>query len=360
MSKIKDFISKKKNTETLIKKHRLIGVGYGKKTKDGEKTSNEAIVCLVQRKMPLSALSADEVLPKSINIDGEEILIDVVEIGHVKALLDHKSKHRPIVAGISLGHKDITAGTLGCLVKKNGDDFVYILSNNHVIANSNDAKIGDEIYQPGPMDGGYEPVANLTDYVKIKFSNSIDTPHNRVDAALARIVGQNPVNNDPPVVDQPKKRNFFQKILDFFRNIFNSLFSEEKIFGSAFFSLSVDYSNYIFNFPKTIEITGNLENVNVGDVVLKSGRTTGLTYGEVIATNAVIDVDYGGPWARFENQIVTSNMSFGGDSGSLVFNDKGNAVGLLFAGSDQATILNPIDDVFHSLGIEKILSTNRP
>jgi hypothetical protein len=59
--------------------------------------------------------------------------------------------------------------------------------------------------------------------------------------------------------------------------------------------------------------------LKVGDRLKKTGRTTNFTRGRVIATNATIDVNYGeGRIARFLDQIVTTNISAGGDSGSLV------------------------------------------
>jgi hypothetical protein len=42
-------------------------------------------------------------------------------------------------------------------------------------------------------------------------------------------------------------------------------------------------------------------------------------------------------------------MSQGGDSGSAVLDEKSNLVGLLFAGSDQNTIFNRIQNVFSAL-----------
>ena len=44
--------------------------------------------------------------------------------------------------------------------------------------------------------------------------------------------------------------------------------------------------------------------------------------------------------------------SAGGDSGSLVLDMRRNAIGLLFAGSSQVTILNPINAVLGSLQVE--------
>ncbi len=56
--------------------------------------------------------------------------------------------------------------------------------------------------------------------------------------------------------------------------------------------------------------------------------------------------------ARFRDQLVASALSQGGDSGSLVVDTENHAVGLLFAGSSNTTILNPIGQVESLLGIE--------
>jgi hypothetical protein len=92
----------------------------------------------------------------------------------------------------------------------------------------------------------------------------------------------------------------------------------------------------------------------LGMPVRKSGRTTGFTTGEITVLDATVTVGYGtGRTAIFENQIVTGAMSQGGDSGSLlVAADAPEAVGLLFAGSDQATIHNPIQAVLDCLEVD--------
>jgi hypothetical protein len=67
---------------------------------------------------------------------------------------------------------------------------------------------------------------------------------------------------------------------------------------------------------------------------------------------ATVTIGYGDRLARFEGQIVTGAMSAPGDSGSvLVAADGPQAIGLLFAGSDQATIYNPIDQVLQRLEV---------
>jgi len=90
----------------------------------------------------------------------------------------------------------------------------------------------------------------------------------------------------------------------------------------------------------------------VGDMVQKTGRTTNFTTGRVTSINATVNVNYGGGRvARMARQIVTTAMSAGGDSGSLLCDMNGYAVGLLFAGSSSVTIHNHIMYVQNLLGI---------
>jgi hypothetical protein len=92
----------------------------------------------------------------------------------------------------------------------------------------------------------------------------------------------------------------------------------------------------------------------LGMEVIKSGRTTGLTNGTITILEASIRVNYGLDRAAvFEGQIVSTPMSQGGDSGSLIVTRQGHrAVGLLFAGSGQATIFNPIQAVLDALKVD--------
>ncbi len=93
----------------------------------------------------------------------------------------------------------------------------------------------------------------------------------------------------------------------------------------------------------------------VGLVVQKTGRTTDHTLGEIKDVSATVKVDYDGKTALYRNQILTSAMSQGGDSGSLILDQKRRAVGLLFAGSELVTICNPIEDVFKLLDVQAVL-----
>src|SRR5207249_9511892 len=55
--------------------------------------------------------------------------------------------------------------------------------------------------------------------------------------------------------------------------------------------------------------------------------------------------------AIFRGQIVSDMLSKGGDSGSLVVDDRGRAVGLLFAGGPTTTLINPIGAVMQFLDV---------
>jgi len=93
---------------------------------------------------------------------------------------------RPVPIGVSTGHPDITAGTIGARVTDGSQ--IFALSNNHVFANNNGGKAGDNLLQPGVADGGRNPddaLATLYDFEPIEFCTGIICPFNKVDAALA-------------------------------------------------------------------------------------------------------------------------------------------------------------------------------
>jgi hypothetical protein len=216
---------------------------------------------------------------------------------------------RPVPIGVSTGHPGVTAGTIGARVTDGTQTFA--LSNNHVFANNNGAEIGDGLLQPGVVDGGRAPddvLATLHDFEPIRFCQGILCPQNQIDAAVA-LTSVDQVGYSTP----------------------------ENGYGT----------------PRTETMAAT-----IGMRVQKYGRTTGHTIGRVTGINATIDVNYRTGTARFEGQILVSDGSFstGGDSGSLVVS-KGlwaadrRPVGLLFAGSNTNTIVNPIDLVLDRFGV---------
>jgi len=309
----------------LLKKPNVVAVGKGHKLISGVDTGRNAIVVCVTHKVPINALRKSQIIP----LKYRGIETDVIETGEIRAL--RTTKHRPAPGGVSIGHYAITAGTLGMVVRKDGKR--YILSNNHVLANSNDAVMGDSIYQPGPADGGgkTDTIAILTGFVPIEFSGASDCPIGglvvRVWNFLAELLGR-----------RTRLEATFQGI-----NKVDCALAEP-IEGA-------EVSDEILEVGTPIGFAG----VNVGTLIKKSGRTTELTHGAVTITDVEVTVNYGTGTAVFEDQLITSNISAGGDSGSVVLNEDNEVVGLLFAGSDTVTIVNKIDNVINALGLDAMI-----
>jgi hypothetical protein len=186
-------------------------VGVGRKIVDDQVTETKAVRLYVIQKLVRSLLPPRDLLPKTI--DG--IPVDVIEsppafalkpkakkaarvakaaraaaVGPAICSTNRKKRQRPVVAGISAAHYGVTAGTIACFCRSRraGDDAsqVYALSNNHVFADVNKAHIGDDLYQPGPADGGVpaDHFADLHRFVPIKLGAGNS---NRVDAAIGKL-----------------------------------------------------------------------------------------------------------------------------------------------------------------------------
>lgn len=239
----------------------------------------------------------------------------------------------PVPTGISVGHPAITAGTIAARVTDGTD--VFVLSNNHVLANINQANINDPILQPGSYDGGTldDAIASLADFEPIKFCTVfwfwlICNQANNIDAAIARSTpGQ--LGNATPT------------------GLYHSLPG----YGAPSRILHPAYGA-----PQTLG-DENLEQL-LGIEVQKYGRTSGLTVGTVNTIGGTVDVCYDescSKIARFVDQIIVTPGTFsaGGDSGSLIVTNNGakQPVGLLFAGSDTNTIVNRIDLVLNRFNV---------
>jgi hypothetical protein len=238
---------------------------------------------------------------------------DVVEVGVIQAQQDlfglqqgFRRREKPAKGGSSIGHVDITAGTLGCLVARSNGD-LCILSNNHILANVNQGKTNDRIVQPGPIDGGTDLIAKLVDFLPIDFSGE-----NEVDAALAL---------------------------------------------TSFALASPSHHSF------TIDPTPREPSLNMH--VRKEGRTTGLTTGIITGLDADIRCGYQvngvQKSAQFVGQIkiqgINTVFSQGGDSGSLIVTDSFQPVGLLFCGStDGFTFANVITTVMNALDIDRLVA----
>ncbi len=312
----------------LLGKHHVVATGLGYKTVQGQRTQTPSIVCSVDRKLPVEALLPEELVPASL--DG--VPTDVIETGPIRALAAPTERFRPAPGGVSVGHKDITAGTLGCWVRRNGE--WMLLSNNHVLANSNAASRGDAILQPGPYDGGRNPedqLAELEDFVPIAM---LGLPSDcSIASGVAAVLNGLAALVDSDTRLQPVRARAAANRVD--AAIARPL-------------RGVDVDAEILH----IGPIAGTRSAELGMAVKKMGRTTGLTEGEITQVDVTVNVQYGaGRLARFEDQLMAGPMSQGGDSGSAVLDADDHLVGLLFAGSEQSTIMNRIEHVFSALDL---------
>ena len=231
---------------------------------------------------------------------------------------------------------DCCSGTLGSLLQ-GSDKRQYLLSNNHVLARSDQATVGDTIIQPGLIDNNCTPngdgpgttvVGSLTGWLPLS------SPATNADAAIAQVAA----GTVSPSGD----------ILEL-----GARLPDGTLAPAA---------------PGISSSGGKGEPAALQMRVAKSGRTTGLTCSGVSALSLDVMVDYFSDCAEtkpyltktFTNQLGISGNQFSdaGDSGSLVV-DAANAepVGLFFAGGADSSgvgqgVASPAADVLGELSVQ--------
>jgi hypothetical protein len=303
------------------------GVGIGRKWVGGRPTQERCVRIHVLRKLARRDVPLREMLPASIDGIATDVVVAPLARASVRerrplapaappCSRERRSARRPLVAGVSVAHHAVSAGTIAAFVRstRRGDDaeVVHLLSNHHVLAGGVRPAAGDDVLQPGPYDGGTDEhhVADLHRFVPVRIGGRAA---NRVDAAMARLrrgVGWRP-----------------------------QICSIGRVRGQG---LAED-----------------------GLFVKKHGRTTGLTEGVVtdVAYDALVAMDEadGEVEARFTDQVRLASrgdspVGLGGDSGSLVvtLESAPRAIGLYFAGSEDGSygVANPIDAVLERLEVE--------
>lgn len=284
--------------EDLKRRANVVGVGIGPKRRGGESTGEEAVVVFVTEKLPESELDPDDVCPQTVALDDEEVPTDVVESGEVRFLDaaegdrrsrdegDRTRRFRPAPASVSVGHPEVTAGTLGSPPLETPDGEHVFLTNAHVAAPLG-AEPGDPCLQPGPADGGTP-------------DDEIGVLHEATDISPD---GKNASDSALVAVEEGAMRA-------------NEILGVGPLAGWA--------------------------EPSFDDVFRKSGRTTGVTEGELLARDVEVDVAGFHPDAdaTFAGVDAFSSMADGGDSGSLIGVDAQagfRATDLLFAGSPRVT-----------------------
>lgn len=292
----------------------VVGIGIGRKLVGGRPTARTAIRFYVHRKIGRAALGGDVLLPPAI----EGVPTDVVETGRFRAfpgagrkVAAERRRRRPARPGCSIGFQDpagrfLMAGTLGAVVTRDGT--WHLLSNNHVLADENRLAPGAPIFQPGLLDQGdpaQDRIAQLTRFVPLETGKA-----NQVDCAMAEVL----------------RGTGGKKLVS----------------------------------PIFLPRVGRLESAaplaaQEQMPVAKVGRTTSYTTGTIRDVSADVRIQYQAGVLLFTGQVLVVGdrgaFSAQGDSGSLVVHrTRKQPVGLLFAGSDTHTLLNPVELVLEALG----------
>lgn len=294
--------------EQLLKYQNVNACGYGYKKSKGffkniknsfnKLIGKKSIIVFVSKKVSKDEISPLEMIPKEL--DGKTT--DVIEIGEIE-LLSNGRTLRPVVGGCSAMIESSSACTIGAVVYKNGKP--YGLSNQHCFWRWwEGGKKGDKILQPSPADGGSSKKAIAT-----------------LDCEEHKLILDGKTQNLFDTSLQPLDEGIEYEYL--------------KQYGIGDFEAEPD-------------------DMKVGDVVHKQGRTSYHTEGKVLATDVIASIYYDrgqGLLGIFKGQTFVENTKWrfvrGGDSGSLVLKGK-RPVGQVFGGTSVIAIVSPIKPIMEA------------
>ncbi|MEQ1953172.1 hypothetical protein [Mesorhizobium sp. CN2-181] len=314
---------KRARARKKAKRRAVENIALGVSQSDPDKADSAKLAVLVQNRLQLNSSAVERIGDIAQNE------VEIIYIGRQVPLWT-TTRLNPIKLGCSVSPTTVTyAGTLGCFCRDNATGEICILSNNHVLADVNRVPLGTTVKQQGALDGGTsgpDDIAELLRFVHIQFGGM----PNSVDAAIAKVTAHGRQEDRAGIFD-------------------NSTPSAQ-----------------VATFRPGTAVTAS-----PGMTVQKTGRTTCHTIGRVRTVNVnnyLVNMGAGLGVARFDGQItIDMNMpdklpfSRSGDSGSIIVDQQGNPVALLFAGSKSGgagnlgiTGANPISNVMAQLGISLI------
>lgn len=316
-------------------------VGAGPVYEKGRQTKELGIIVGVEDKFPEAMLQEDSIIPRDMK--GTGIRVDVIRAGNpVPLYLLRRSLaaqgipeydcswYNVMRSGVGLAHYLVTGGTLGDY----RTDWNHGTSNNHVVANQNNAQIGDAIMQPSPYcNVKNRPVAKLVGFKPIKFiGEGSPCPWSQGWAAFS---------------------NYFMKAADR-KTRFKALKHLDPFAEDAINHVDVGFVEFLDGIEKneSIERTefqwqGYRDEGTLLEMLFKSGARTRYTTFQVIQKYMTLSIQYGlGKLAMFEKQDGYDNPGGininAGDSGDMPggLSDI-KRVGLTFAGSDTIGVGSP-------------------
>lgn len=300
------------------------GCGVGFRRRDGAVTDEPVVIAMVVKKLPAGALSRSRLLPKTVRVQGHDLGVDVVEVGTVmlaSSPADAASpdkggpitrRFRPPLQGCGISDvtgKELTVGTLGCLVRDKSDGKICILSSSGVLAQSGAMPIGSKIIQPGTFDGGTksDTVATLTRFVAFSQKEA-----NETDGAIAALIHQG--NHSDKVAD-----NLMAPISATHPAVGTCVAADNM--GVNCFLSPIDATLKLLDvelLPATSDSSCTVA-PQVGMPIEKVARTSGYTSSTVDAVGTQIKVfdPQTGQTGVFTNMIWTQAFFSPGDSGAV-------------------------------------------
>lgn len=293
--------SSRRRRPLWLRSRTIVGLGIAQRTTAGRRLGGDrTLKVYVRDKLPANRLAHPV---RALSVRGIKVEPDVEAVGEF--FLDAFSgRFRPARPGCSIGHLSGSFGTFGGIVRQRASGDMCILSCAHVLAPLGSSSLGDVVYQPAPGDGGgvADQLGRLAGWTPLREGGGFP---NSSDAAVAK------------VVDEARVRADFLRL------------------GFA---------------------PGAAALAKEDDAVRRVGRTTELVEGVVLDTNFSVRVTHTAPSGTkrfgFHAQVLCEMQSEPGDSGALVVNANGNAVGLHIASSNARSVFTPIHTILADLDVD--------
>lgn len=283
--------------------------------------------------------------------------------------------------GAAISHCDPIAsqqsvGTLGCFVKKPGQSDIYMLSNNHVIANLNKGQRGKdtiflhEIIVQEEYQLNSQPVSQDSIFVKNKkllqqflaslFPKWVTSPY-----------------SEPVTITKEKSNNINEigTLIDFIELKAHST----NLVDAAIATINDLSLVTLDDIPEVGRLKGYHHKENIKELsqdlkFTKIGRKTGQTWGKLALMSADLSLNYNDDLTgcqfpdilAFEG-LTQQAFSQRGDSGSLIIDENGYALALLIAGTLKGGSNNkgitygiPISTVLKVMNIDLVIDEGIP
>lgn len=305
---------KKKIISQLFAKPNVVTIGQGYKHVGGKPTQEMCLIVGVERKV--RGLSPKDLVPKEV--DG--LLTDVVEVGHLHLV-------EGVVGGAGIGPLLGGTGTITCWVR-DGEGRELILSNYHVLGSEG------RVFHPN------------------KHGEEVGVVWNHVP--LRPILERRPKG----YWDWGLFRKLSYQVWYVVRYIYRKATGNSKPTNKCDAAVALP----TFGAPASAEIRGvgpllGLGQATVGSEVVRSGVVSGVQRGNVIAVNTNVTLSFPEGRVSFNNAILLGGRPADyGDSGSIVVDADGLAVGMVFA-AGLLTICLPMRDALQALGVALVTKT---